>query len=349
LNLSEALEQSFQELGIDLDGDSDFFQSETNKKAEEPEALEGAEGDEPVDSPSDTEDTEDEADEENKADVNAQVLEVPEGAILRLPDGTEVDADKAVLFQSDYTKKTQQLAEERKTLDGEKEQFEAERGKIADAYEQMRGWYESRASNPTEWVKEIISETQDPTATIAKALYELANDGRLDPEFVKAFGIDAGEVAQKATQSKKDSEIADLRKKVEERERSEIEQKAIKEQAQKYQSEWDAIKADHSLNFETRDAEIQAKRELLNFALNSRMSHSLKDAYDLMLVRTGRLSQPKVESVPKPDPQVTEKKRASRAVTPRSSASGAGVSKVGKPRTTRDAALQAIEEYARNA
>jgi len=339
MNLDEALEQSLEALGLDLDGDSDSFQSEAEEQVEEPEAVEEVEGDEPVDAEEAAEDTDEEAEtEDQKADGN--VVEVPEGAMLRLPDGTEVEADKAVLFQSDYTKKTQQLAEERK-------QFEADRDKIADAYEQMRNWYESRAANPTDWVKEIISESPDPTAAIAKALYELANDGKLDPEFVSTFGIDAGEVAKRATESKRDTELDELRRKVEDRERTEAEQKAIREQAQKYQSEWDEIKKSHTLEFDSRDAEIEAKRELLQFAMNNRMAHSLTDAYDLMLLRTGRMGQPEAEKAKpeaEPDPQVTEKKRASRAVTPKSSASG--TPRRQKPASVREAALQSLEEYA---
>lgn len=349
MNLSEALEQSFQELGIDVDGDEDAFQSDTDEVADDAEAVEEAEAEEQVESETIEEDDGEEAEEDSQDAPDAPVVEVPAGAVLRLPDGTEVEADKAVLFQSDYTKKTQQLADERKTLESEKETFESDRQKVAEAYEQMRNWYESRSANPTDWVKEIISETKDPTATIAKALYELASDGRLDPEFVKTFGIDAGEVAKRATELKRNSELDELRSKVEARERTEAEQRAISEQARKYQAQWDEIKSERGLTFENSAGEIEAKRELLNFALNNRISHSLKDAYDLMLVRTGRLNQPKAEPDNKPDPQVTEKKRASRAVTPKSAAGGPSGKKAGRPKSTRDAALRAIEEYALNA
>jgi hypothetical protein len=348
VNLNEALERSLSELGLNLDSDSDDFQTEAVEKDDDADAEEAAEAEDSADAGDDAEDTEDEAESEDQT-PDAPVVEVPKGAVIRLPDGTEVPADKAVLFQSDYTKKTQQLAEERKSLESEKETFEADRQKVAEAYEQMRGWYETRAANPTEWVKEIVQESSDPTATIARALYELANAGRLDPDFVKTFGIDAGEIAQRASKSQTDRELAELRAKVEGKERSEVEQKAIQQQAQKYQSEWDDIKTTHGLDFSNTDAEIEAKRELLQFALKNRISHSLKDAYDLMLVRTGRVGQPKAEPVPMPDPQVTEKKRASRAVTPKSQATGGGSKGVPRPKSTRDAALQAIEEFARNA
>lgn len=348
MNLNEALERSLQELGLDLDGDSGSFQTETDENDDATDALEEADGADSVDAPTDEKDADDEADAEDHA-TDAPVVEVPKGAILRLADGTEVEADKAVLFQSDYTKKTQQLADERKQLENDREVFEGDRQKVADAYEQMRGWYEQRAANPTNWIKEIVSEAKDPTATIARALYELANDGRLDPDFVKTFGIDAGEVAQRASQSQRDRELEELRAKVEGRERTEAEQRAIREQAQKYQSEWDDIKKSHSLDFLDTAAEVEAKRELLQFALKNRLSHSLTDAYDLMLVRTGRVGQSKAAQVPSPDPQVTEKKRASRAVTPKSQASGGGSKGVPRPKSTRDAALQALDEYVRTA
>lgn len=341
MNLNDALEQSLAELGLDLEGDTGDLQPVTDEQEADTDDLEGSEEDAPV-----GEEVQEEAAEEAESEDDAptgQILEVPKGSTLRLPDGTEVEADKAVLFQSDYTKKTQQLSEERKTLENEKQEFETQRQQVAEAYEQMRNWYESRAANPTDWVKEIISEAKDPTATIAKALYELANDGRLDPDFVKTFGIDSGEVARKASQSQRDRELEELRSKVEARERTEAEQRAIQQQAQRYQQEWDEIKSSHSIAFENSATEIEAKRELLQFALANKISHSLKDAYDLMLVRTGRLNQPKVEPAPTPDPQVTDKKRASRAVTPKSSAGSAPKAK--RPKSVRDAALQALDEY----
>jgi hypothetical protein len=340
MNIEEAFEESFRELGLNLDGNPDDTLFGTDENDEETEAMGGPESTELADEPPYEEDAPDEDADDVRSD--APTVDIPKGAILRLPDGTEVPADKAVLLQSDYTKKTQQIAEERKQLESERAEFDTQRNHVAQAYEQMRGWYEERSSNPSDWVKEIISGTQDPTTTIAKALYELANDGKLDPQFVATFGIDAGEVAERAKSSTRDRELEELRKKVEDRERTEQEQARIREQAARYQSQWDEIKRNNSLSFDGPDAEREAKKELLEFAVKSQLGHSLTDAYDLMAVRKAKTEK----QPPAADPQVLAKKRASRAVTPKSATSPPS-----KPRlkSTRDAALEALSEFAAGA
>jgi hypothetical protein len=335
LNIEDAFEESFRELGLDLDGDADDILSAAVESDDTPEAEDEPEVEESVGEQTSGEDTPAEDDDEDHS--GKPVIEVSEGAVLRLPDGTEVDASQAVLLQKDYTKKTQQLAEERR-------EFEAQREQVSEAYEQMRNWYEERAADPTAWVQEIISGTEDPTATIARALYELANQGKLDPAFVATFGIDAGEIAEKAKVSERDRELEDLKKKVEDRERSEKEQLRIREQAAEYQRQWDDIRSSHGLAFDSPDVEREAKKELLEFAVQAKLAHSLVDAYDLMLVRKGRsqLSEPKTAA----DPQVTAKKRASRAVAQRSGVSGSTAKISAGPKSTREAALEAISEFA---
>ena len=336
MKTSEAVEQSFHEMGLSLDDISDDIPAETVENAETEETEDGSAEEDVAEEPVEEEDDGESAEVEDTADE--AVVELPSGGKVRLPDGTEVDVDKAVLLQSDYTKKTQQLAEERK-------QFESERSQITEAYEQMRDWYQQRVDNPSDWVREIVESAGDPTSTIAKALYELANSGKLDPEFVKAFGIDASEVVQKAAKSDKDREVEELKKRLDQREASEAEQAAIKKQAAQYQAQWDEIKGNYGLNFDSGESEVEAKRELLNFALQNRLAHSLVDAYDLMQFRQSRTVQPKAEPVKKSDPQVTEKKRASRAVTPKSAGSTGQERR--KPLSTREAALQVLEEYAK--
>jgi len=338
LNIEDAFEESFRELGLDLDGDLDDILSGADESDETLEARDEPAAVESVDEQTSEEDAlAEHGDETDRS--NAPVVEIPEGAILRLPDGTEVDSRQAVLLQKDYTKKTQQLAEERKS-------FDAQRQEVAEAYEQMRGWYEERAADPTAWVQEIVSGTDDPTATIARALYELANAGKLDPAFVSTFGIDAGEIADKAKVSERDRELDELRSKIEQRERAEQEQQRIREQAAIYQSQWHEIKSRHGIEFDSPDAEREAKKELLEFAMQAQLAHSLTDAYDLMLVRTGRFtpqSEPKSAGA---DPAVAAKKRASRAVTQRSEGSASGGRAAAKPKSTREAALEAISEFA---
>ena len=342
MNIEDAFEESFRELGLDLDGDADDILSAAVESDETPEAEDEPEVEESVEEQTSEEDASAE-DDDDTGSSDKPVIDVRDGAVLRLPDGTEVDASQAVLLQKDYTKKTQQLAEERR-------QFDAAREQVAQAYEEMRGWYGERAANPTAWVQEIVSGSDDPTATIARALYDLAGQGTLDPNFVSTFGIDAGEVADRANSSARDEEVAALKRRLEEREQSEQQaahqQQQVRAQVAYYQSQWGEIVNNHGLAFESPDAEREAKREVLEFAIENGLASSLTNAYDLMLVRKGKVSS---QSKPEPrvaDPAVAAKKRASRAVAQRSGGAGAAADTAAKPKSTRDAALEAISEFA---
>lgn len=338
MNIEDAFEESFRELGIDLDGDTDDILLVADENDESPAAEDGPEDEESVEEQPSGEDTPVE-DDDDTDQSDKPVIDVTEGAVLRLPDGTKVDASQAVLLQRDYTKKTQQLADERR-------EFDEQRQQVTEAYEQMQNWYEERSSNPTEWVREIVSGADDPTATLARALYELANDGKLDPAFVATFGIDAGEVAERAQKSERDRELDELRKKFEDRERSETEQLRVREQAAVYQRQWDEIRSSHGVTFDSPDAEREAKKELLEFAVEAKLAHSLVDAYDLMMVRRGRSNPQSKPEARVPDPAVAAKKRASRAVSQRSEGAGSAGSTPVKLLSTRDAALEAISEFA---
>jgi hypothetical protein len=344
--LTEAFDLALEELGFDLDDNSDDILTGTVESDEEPEAEDGPEGDE-----SGSEDSEAAPDDGGEA-FDGPVIDVPSNGKLRLPDGTEVEVEKAVLLQADYTRKTQELAEHRKQFENEQQQFAKDQQEVLQTYEQMRGWYEERSANPTAWVQEIVESTQDPTATIAKALYELAQTGRLDPAFVETFGIDGGEVAERA-KAQTPNELAEIKARLDQRDALEqqraayeAQQLAVQHQVARYQSQWDTIKQSRGLQFETPDAEVEAKRELLQFALESKLTRSLEDAFDLMSVRRGGAVTPK--PVPTGDPEVTAKKRASRAVARKGvGSSGGGVPKKGM--STREAALAALDEFATGA
>ncbi len=342
MNIEDAFEESFRELGIDLSGDTDDILSVADESDDLPEDGDGPGVEESVEEQANAEDALTEVADDTQGSEKP-VIEVQEGALLRLPDGTEVDASQAVLLQRDYTRKTQQLAEERRGFDAQREQ-------IGQAYEQMRGWYEERSADPTGWVQEIVSGTEDPTATIARALYDLAGAGVLDPSFVATFGIDAGEVADRAQTSTRDRELAELRQKIEDRERQEAEQEyaqqAVRSQVAVYTAQWNDIVAQHGIKFDSREAEKEAKREVLNFAIDNGLAHSLQNAYDLMLARKGRISTQSKAGAKGADPQVAAKKRASRAVAQRSGGAGASAKTPAKALSTREAALEAISEFA---
>jgi hypothetical protein len=338
IDVQEAFEQSIVELGFEsLLDDTEVSpevveEQEPSEEAEaEPTEDEEVEGTEALD-----DDVEENNDDEQDVE-DGTVLEVSENAKLKLPDGTVVDAKQAVLLQADYTRKTQELAEQRKQIEAKQYEYEKSQADYDRAYGQMRDWYESRASRPADWIAEIASQTQDATSTVAQALYSMAQNGLLDPKFVETFGIDAGEVAETAKGSRVQSELEELKQWRQEQELTTQRQQQVQKRALAYEQEWEQIKSSRELQFQDRISEIEAKKELLGFALQNNLTRSLTDAYDLMTVR-----KPDVFKKTPPPVEVSTK-RASKVVTPKSSVVSNKATKK-KPQNSRDAALEALEE-----
>ena len=333
MDIRDAFEESLEELGIEgLDGTLEDILDEPVEKTEdtelEDEASESEESEEPGDDEQDAD-----SDNDDSADI-----EIPAGAKVKLPDGTVVNVDKAVLMQADYTRKTQELSDQRKAFEAEAQKFETQRAEIEGLYGQMRDWYESRASQPSTWIMEIAAESGDPTSTVAKAIYELAQAGVLDQQFVETFGIESGPVAQMAGDSRVKDEIAELRAWKEQQEQQVQQRSAVQQRAAQYEQQWQQIKLERGLDFDSQLSEIDAKRELFEFAIQSKMTRSLLDAYDIMTVR-----KPKKAPVQGSSPEVTAKKRASRAVTAKSASTGTGQNPK-KGLSTQEAILQSMDE-----
>jgi hypothetical protein len=336
-----AFENSLTELGIhDLDGNLVDIPDET---VDETEAFSLEDED------SEAEgffDSDNQNDDEQASDVQGQtVIEIVEGATIRLPDGTTVPAEKAVLMQADYTRKTQEIAEQRKAIEAREVSIRQLEQQYNQDYGQMRSWYEERASSPSNWIVEIASQSQDPTGTVASAIYNLAQAGTLDPRFVETFGIDAREFEETAKTHRIESEVERLKREMQERNQAEAAQRSasqrqllIQQRTAIYEQEWEQIKATKNLQFNDPSDESVAKQQLLQFALENRLSKSLIDAHDLFELRIGRTA-PKNGST---DPDVAAKKRASRAVTPRTSVSGQQ-RKPNKKLSDREAILEAME------
>jgi hypothetical protein len=337
VDIKEAFEQSLAELeATELGSNSIDIPDETVEKTDdetlEDEAVESEEVQEDEESSEDEEPSDDDADE--------NLIEIVPDAKLKLPDGTIVSAEKAVLMQADYTRKTQELAEQRKAFESEQSSFVEQQKEVNSLYEQMQTWYESRVSEPSSWIAEIASETEDATSTVARALYEMAQAGILDEQFVETFGIEVGEVAEIANRSKVEDEVAELRAWRESQENENKQREAIRQRAQEYDKEWEQIKLQRGLDFSSRVDELHTKQELFQFAFENRITQSLLDAYDLMTVR--KPTKAPVRGGSSPNPEVVAKKRASRAVTPKSASSDSSAGK--KKLTDRDAILAAMED-----
>ena len=332
MDIKDAFEQSLEELGIEgLDDNFDDILDEAVDKPEDAEPEDGAAGSEESEEPE-----QDEQDDDANDDIAD--VEIPAGAKVKLPDGTVVNVDKAVLMQSDYTRKTQELADQRKAFEAEAQQFEAQRAEVDNLYGQMRDWYESRAAQPTTWIMEIAAESGDPTSTVAKAIYEMAQSGILDPQFVETFGLESGPVSQIANDSQVKDEVAELRAWKEQQEYERQHRAAVQQRAAQYEEQWNQIKLERGLEFDSKLNEVDAKRELFEFAIQNKMTSSLIDAFDIMTVR-----KPKKAPVQRPDAEVTAKKRASRAVTAKSAAAGTGKAPK-KELSTQEAILQSMDE-----
>lgn len=331
-DIQEAFDQSVAELGFESLLDDVLSSPETVEEDEQTEEHEAGDSDDVLG------ETVDDSDDDEANDEDGPLIEVPDGAKLRLPDGTEVDVAQAVLLQADYTRKTQELAEQRRQLEGKWNEVQQTEQQYQQAYGQMREWYESRAARPAEWLAEIASQSPDPTTMVAQALYTMAQNGLLDPQFVEAFGIDSGEIAQTAKSSQVENELEELKRWRYEQEIGVQRQTKVKERAAVYETEWEQIKNTASMSFESRADELNAKRELLQFALENNLTRSLRDAYDLMTVR-----KPKpVSARHQPDADVAAKKRASRAVTPKSSATPKPTKKA---MSDKEAIAAALEEF----
>lgn len=342
MDIREAFEQSLTELGLDnLDDTPDDILAGLDNEAEEGSPRDGEDPDAVVEQDESLSD----GDEQNDSS-NAEVIDIKAGTSIRLPDGTIVPADKAVLMQADYTRKTQELSQQRKEFDATVKKFQQHEQQVQQSYESMRAWYEQRAANPSAWIAEIASQSPDATGVVAKALYDLAEYGVLDPKFVETFGLKSGVVSEEARRSRIENELNQLKNSMQQKEMTEKQREAerqrqalVQQRAVVYEKEWEQIKASNGLQFRDKVEEIDAKRQLLQFAMENKLTKSLVDAYDLMSVRVGRAGtrQPQPPAV-----DVSENKRASRAVTPKTSVSGAS-KRVKKQVSDREAILDAME------
>jgi len=335
IDVQKAFEQSLEELGF-----NDLFENaspalETNEETEPEDSLLEAEeeSDETVD--------EYEKDEDTDEPDDVPYIDIVENAKLKLPDGTIVDAKSAVLMQADYTRKTQEIAEQRRKIDAAQRELDGAAREVQTAYDNMRSWYEQRASQPSNWIAEIAAQSADATSTVAEALYTMAQHGLLDPKFVETFGIESGQVAEVAKGSQVQNELEELKRWRQQQEMMSQQQVAVRQRATEYENEWEGIKKSRNMNFENRAEELNAKKELLQFAIQNNLTRSLTDAYDLMTVRKPRVS-PQASS----NPEIAAKKRASRAVTPKSANVGTAKSK--KQVSIREAALEAFDNLSRS-
>lgn len=264
----------------------------TEEGVEEPEAddeddqsEEPGDGDEAGD---ETTEDDDEA-EEDSGEGDSEAVEIPEEGTVRLPDGTEVSGQElrdGYLRQKDYTKKTQQAAKERR--------------EVQDLYNRMKSWYEERSSDPARWVGEIVTQytdspaatlsqavaqTEDPTGTVAWAIRDLAEQGKLDDQFVQTFGLE--EVANTAQHHESNDRVRQLEQRLERQERERQQTEQQRQIVTQYEQQWQRIKDSEGLQFESADEEANAKLATLKYAKENEIP-DLEAAYAAKAYREGR-------------------------------------------------------------
>jgi hypothetical protein len=260
-------------------------------------------------------------------------IEVTEDDVILLPDGTAVNVRESALRQADYTRKTQQLAEERRRI-------QESQNELDNVLESFEGWYQDRAANPDRWISEIAKSLPDRgvrTQMVARALKELAETGYLEDDFVEMFGLAAGPAAEFAKEPEEDR-VARLEAQLQAQQLDREIEMRVRQQAAMLQGQWDEIKSTYGLSFADPNQEFEAKRETLEFAKQNNVP-SLRVAFDAL--QTRRQTAPSRQ----PDAATTEKKRASRAITPKSSAAGQVAPPKKKAKTISEAASMALDKY----
>lgn len=249
---------------------------------------------------------------DESSDTKAPVT-VSEEDVIALPDGTQVTVKEAVLRQADYTRKTQALAEERKS-------FDADRASTQQAVDYVANLQNAWQTNQAEVVSGFISSTEDPTLILSQVIVELAKLEKIDPKFLETFGI-TPEVQQKwAEESKSSSELASVKARLSkfEQEKATIEaQSTAKEQEAaliaEYESQWEQIKQTAGLALDPQ-GEAAAKLELLQYALDNEISN-LKGAWKALQFEK---SQNAKTTTDKKSLEVEAKKLATGVITAKS-------------------------------
>ncbi len=204
---------------------------------------------------------------DSEGDTDTKPIAVTENDTIVLPDGTTVSVKEATLRQSDYTRKTQALAEE-------KRQIEADRSAAQSAVEYVENLTKAWQSNQAEVVSGFISSTDDPTLILSQVIVELAKAEKLDPKFLETFGITPETQDKWASEAKNQNELQSVKARLERFEnekaselRSQKEKQQEEQLVQEYENQWKNIVIENNIKLEPQQ-ELDLKLEVLQYALN---------------------------------------------------------------------------------
>lgn len=255
----------------------------------------------------------DEGEGEEAPETASEAIELSEDDVIRLPDGTEVPVKEAVLFQSGFTKKTQELAEERAELEAQQQQAE----EATQRYEQVAEEYQS---DPSGFVRKLIAGTQDPTLTFAQTIKGLADEGQLDPAFAEAFNVAIGKAREVADQGETTERLSRLEQQLEQEREQQQQSQRQQQLVQHYLGQWGEIKTQQGLQYDSPDQERQAWRDVVSYAAENQIV-DLRKAYAAMAYERG--APGRQQGSGRKDPAAQKRKRTSAKVARRSSSGGA--------------------------
>lgn len=269
-------------------------------------------------------------DDNTEPDNKEGFVAVNDDDVLKLPDGTEVSVKEALLRQADYTRKTQAVAEERKELDAQLESF-------SEAINYVENLRNSWTENPVNVISAFVSSTEDATLTFTQVLVDLAQNDKIDQQFLDTFGITKEVRDTWSNTSKQSNELADVKRRLESfetdkvrQEQSYAEQLAVQEAVAGYESQWNSIKHEFDLNLPL-DEELQLKIKTLEYASEKGIL-DLRTAYAAVSFETQAKSAKKS----------VDKKKPTNAIT--SKGTTGSVSQTKKVSSIEDAAWEAFNE-----
>lgn len=310
-------------------------------------------GDEDTPSDEEVDETDEEPSDEDAEPAEGEVV-VSDDTVLVLADGTKVSVKDGIELKAAFTRKTQELSEERAKV----EDFHAQ---VNETWEEMRAWSESVQANPAAFFAHTLTQSSDPVTTLVDAIVEAAtvfdgdptgvasallkglNDGgHLAADFVQTFGLTKPEhpVNRKADTATQAARL----KKLEEQAEARRQEEARTQQERQFQAEYDRqvsdIVREEGLTF-ANDAEFEEFRmELFRTAVESGAVDNLRPAYATIALRKLREDQAKQTRQQKQ----AAKKRPARAVSKGGASNGS--KQASPPRAKGDINAAAAEAFA---
>lgn len=259
----------------------------------------------------DDEPVEDEEGVETDSDLSETYQVKIDGEVV---DVTLKEALAGYQRQADYTRKAQALAAER-------EEFQESIAEFSDTVETLETLDAAWEENPVTVLTHFLTNTDNPTHSLALVIKEAASAGILERDFLEMFGITSD--VQKAWA--KEGEVDSLRRKVSATEKSEAQQKQevlyeaeVQKALAEYESQIDDILADEGLKKITVAQRNAFRQKLASYASDNELTN-LKAAYKALKYEE---SQKKRAVTVKTKERAAQKKNVS--AVGRSGASAAG-------------------------